>query len=55
MKASYGHGTHNDFVIVFDPKSEISITTKETAAICDRKTGIGADGLIRITKKGHNW
>ena len=55
MKASYGHGTHNDFVIVFDPNSELSITTKETAEICNRQTGIGADGLIRIVKKNDKW
>ena len=55
MKAAYGHGTHNDFVIVYDPNSELSITTKETATICDRKSGIGADGLIRITKKSDKW
>ena len=55
MKASYGHGTHNDFVVVFDPEDSQSITTKETAAICDRKTGIGADGLIRIVKRDGKW
>lgn len=50
LNATYGHGTHNDFVIVFDPEEKISITTNQTAAICNRATGIGADGLIRITK-----
>jgi diaminopimelate epimerase len=53
--ATYGHGTENDFVLVFDPADEISITTAQTAAICNRQTGIGADGLIRITKRDDKW
>lgn len=55
ISATYGHGTHNDFVIVFDPKSEISITTAQTAALCNRETGIGSDGLIRITAPEGKW
>ena len=51
MIATYGHGTENDFVLVFDPKDEQSITTAQTAAICNRESGIGADGLIRIIKR----
>ena len=55
MIATYGHGTHNDFVLVFDPLDEHSITTSQTAAICDRENGIGADGLIRIIKRNEKW
>jgi len=55
MIATYGHGTENDFILVFDPSDEHSITTAQTAAICDRKTGIGADGLIRIIKRDDRW
>ena len=55
MIATYGHGTHNDFVLVFDPPDEHSITTSQTAAICDRENGIGADGLIRIIKRNEEW
>ena len=53
--ATYGHGTENDFVLLFDPRDEHSITTAQTAAICDRTTGIGADGLIRIIKRDGKW
>ena len=53
--ATYGHGTENDFVLLFDPHDEHSITTAQTAAICDRTTGIGADGLIRIIKRDGKW
>jgi len=55
MIATYGHGTENDFVLVFDPKDEQSITTAQTAAICNRQSGIGADGLIRIIKRDEKW
>jgi diaminopimelate epimerase len=55
MIATYGHGTHNDFVLVFDPLDENSITTAQTAAICDRVDGIGADGLIRMVKRNEKW
>ncbi|CAB4672865.1 MAG: diaminopimelate epimerase [Actinobacteria bacterium] len=53
--ATYGHGTHNDFVLVFDPEETLSITTAQTAQICNRITGIGADGLIRITRPNNQW
>ena len=53
--ATYGHGTENDFVILFDPDSQYSITPAQIAAICNRDTGIGADGFIRITKPEGKW
>ena len=53
--ATYGHGTENDFLLVFDPEEELSITTAQTAALCNRATGIGADGLIKIAKRDGKW
>ena len=53
--ATYGHGTENDFVILFDPDSQYEITPAQIAAICNRSTGIGADGFIRITKPDGKW
>jgi len=55
IQASYGHGTHNDFVLVYDPEGDISISSAETARICNRETGIGADGVIRIVKRDGKW
>ena len=52
---TYGHGTENDFVLVFDPDGSISISQSQVAAICNRQSGIGADGLIRITKNDGRW
>lgn len=45
-----GHGTGNDFVLVLDPAGEMSLTSEQIAAICDRHFGIGADGFIRVIK-----
>ena len=43
-----GHGTGNDFVLIFDPEDQLALTSSQIAKLCDRHFGIGADGLIRI-------
>lgn len=43
-----GHGTGNDFVLVYDPENQLALTPAQIAKICDRHFGVGADGLIRI-------
>lgn len=53
--ATYGHGTENDFVIIFDPQEEITVSANQVARICDRANGIGADGVIRITRPDGKW
>jgi len=53
--ATYGHGTENDFILIYDPENSFTITDSQIAAICNRKTGIGADGLIRIGKNNGKW
>jgi diaminopimelate epimerase len=55
MKATYGHGTHNDFVLVFDEADQFVFTPQQVRRICDRNTGIGSDGFIRIVKKDDQW
>jgi len=52
---TYGHGTENDFVIIYDLEDALTLTETQIAAICNRSTGIGADGLIRITKNAGKW
>ncbi|WP_432543905.1 diaminopimelate epimerase [Kineococcus sp. SYSU DK002] len=45
-----GHGTENDFVLVADPDGSWAPDAQLVAAICDRRAGIGADGLIRAVR-----
>jgi diaminopimelate epimerase len=41
-------GTGNDFVMVLDLDDERPLEPHEISALCHRRTGIGADGVIRI-------
>lgn len=42
--------TGNDFVVVDNRLGELSFTKEQIEKICDRKFGIGADGLMLIEK-----
>ena len=55
MIATYGHGTENDFVLIYDPDNQITITAEQIARMCNRETGIGADGMIRMVKENNQW
>src|SRR6476660_1756746 len=48
-----GHGTHNDFVILLDHESMLEVGPSEVRYICDRRGGIGADGLLRAVLAKH--
>ncbi len=43
-----GHGTENDFVVLPDLADELDLTPALVAALCDRRSGIGADGVLRV-------
>jgi diaminopimelate epimerase len=45
-----GHGTENDFVLVADPEGVWNPGADVVAAICDRRAGVGGDGLIRAVR-----
>ncbi|MFF4956537.1 diaminopimelate epimerase [Streptomyces sp. NPDC001222] len=45
-----GHGTENDFVIVPDPENVIDLPASAVAALCDRRAGIGGDGLLHVVR-----
>ena len=45
-----GHGTGNDFVLFTDPEGERPITPEQIRFLCDRRFGIGADGVIRAVR-----
>lgn len=45
-----GHGTQNDFVLVADPDGDLDLSPELVAALCDRRAGVGGDGLIRVVR-----
>jgi diaminopimelate epimerase len=45
-----GHGTENDFVVLPDPDGVLDLTPARVAALCDRRRGLGADGLLRVVR-----
>lgn len=45
-----GHGARNDFVLFADPTGELDLTDRQVAGICDRRAGIGADGVLRAVR-----
>ena len=50
MRFAKGHGTGNDFVILPDPDGVLPLTPAFVAALCDRRRGIGADGVLRVVR-----
>lgn len=42
-----GHGTLNDFVLFVDRDGGCDVTDAEVRFLCDRRAGVGADGILR--------
>ncbi|WP_255953433.1 diaminopimelate epimerase [Streptomyces odontomachi] len=49
-----GHGTQNDFVILPDPGNSLDLSPAAVAALCDRRAGIGADGVLRVVRSAEH-
>ncbi|MGI5217358.1 diaminopimelate epimerase [Nocardia sp. CA-290969] len=52
MEFTKGHGTQNDFVVLPDPGVRLDLTPERVAALCDRRRGLGADGVLRVARAG---
>ena len=48
IRYTKGHGTENDFVILPDPDGALALEPAWVAALCDRRAGLGADGVLRV-------
>ena len=47
-----GHGTENDFVLLPDPDGSVhgQLSPERVRALCDRRAGLGGDGVIRVIR-----
>jgi diaminopimelate epimerase len=45
-----GQGTGNDFIIVRDDAGELTLDELQIRYLCDRNFGVGADGLLIVTR-----
>ena len=45
-----GHGTGNDFVVIPDADGVLDLSDDQVAVLCDRRFGIGADGILRVVR-----
>jgi diaminopimelate epimerase len=56
-----GHGTENDFVLLPDHDGSVhgDLSDQQMAervrALCDRRAGIGGDGVLRVVRRGDGW
>lgn len=48
-----GHGTENDFVIVVDRHGLLNPSAADVQLLCNRRTGVGGDGLLRVVRGSH--
>jgi diaminopimelate epimerase len=52
-----GHGTENDFVVLPDADESVhgDLSPERVRALCDRRAGIGGDGVLRAVRRGERW
>ena len=50
MRFLKGHGTENDFVLLPDHDGTLDLAADLVRRLCDRRTGIGADGVLRVVR-----
>jgi diaminopimelate epimerase len=55
MRFAKGHGTGNDFLILPDPDDRLRLSPELVRRLCDRRTGLGADGILRVVRGAPQW
>lgn len=50
MRFLKGHGTENDFVLLPDPDGVLELSDELVVRLCDRRAGLGADGVLRVVR-----
>jgi diaminopimelate epimerase len=50
LEFSKYQGTGNDFIMVVDLDDQRALAPDQVASLCDRRTGVGADGVIRVVR-----
>src|SRR5664279_820632 len=50
LTALKGHGTENDFIVLPDLDAVLSLSPSLVRSLCDRHSGIGADGVLRVVR-----
>jgi len=52
LRLSKHEGAGNDFLVLLDPSDGLRLSEAEVRNLCDRRRGIGADGVIRVGAGG---
>jgi diaminopimelate epimerase len=52
-----GHGTENDFVLLPDADGSVhgDLSADRVRALCNRRAGVGGDGVLRAVRHGERW
>jgi diaminopimelate epimerase len=52
-----GHGTENDFILLPDLDGHVhgDLSADVVRALCDRRAGLGADGVLRVLRQDGTW
>ena len=50
LEFAKGHGTRNDFVVFADPDNLLDLSAEQVAFLCDRRGGVGGDGILRAVR-----
>jgi diaminopimelate epimerase len=55
IRFAKGHGTENDFVLLPDPDGALDLDVALVRALCDRRAGLGGDGVLRVVRVDGTW